>query len=522
VTVHSIVLGRDDANSDSALLVEWLVADGATVADGQPVCVVETSKTAIELVAPGGGILRRLAAVGDEVEIGAQIAVVASNAAELASLEREPPAPAPAEPPKATRKAAELAAAHGVDLATIVKTGFITAEDVEAVVAARSGTPGPTVGGLSTANVSTPDCLELPETVGRLDPDFLARLRDDPEAFRALPEAERIELYREHGAHIGEGVRLGRRTLLTAPRIVLEDGVTFGDDGTVTCEESFVAGPLTKFGHRLRFRCRRAALGAGGYVSDDVQVGGGGSSDPQALLVVGDLVFIGEQSFINPCRPILIGREVFVTMRAVLVTHNVGHSLLDGFENRFAPIVLEDRVQIGIGTVVYAGSRIGAESIVGSNSYVVSDLPAGKLAIGVPARVVGSAKHPHSPERRDELARKLFDDLHELLSLRGHDVGPIGDGPLREFTLEASAGAASVLYTRTLAAADPLPAVDGEVIVLTLGLDGEPPPGCAVLDLTARRVHGTGGTVLDSVREFCRKRGIRFEPGPWRYRGGLV
>jgi hypothetical protein len=28
--------------------------------------------------------------------------------------------------------------------------------------------------------------------------------------------------------------------------------------------------------------------------------------------------------------------------------------------------------------------------------------------------------------------------------------------------------------------------------------------------------------VLDSVREFCRKRGIRFEPGPWRYRGGLV
>jgi hypothetical protein len=35
-------------------------------------------------------------------------------------------------------------------------------------------------------------------------------------------------------------------------------------------------------------------------------------------------------------------------------------------------------------------------------------------------------------------------------------------------------------------------------------------------------VHGSGGVVLDSVREFCRKRGIRFEPGPWRYREGLV
>ena len=80
----------------------------------------------------------------------------------------------------------------------------------------------------------------------------------------------------------------------------------------------------------------------------------------------------------------LIGREAFVTMRSVLVTHNIGHSLLEGFENRFAGIVLEDRAQIGVGAVVYAGCRIGREAIVGSNSYVVADIPAGQLAVGVP------------------------------------------------------------------------------------------------------------------------------------------
>jgi hypothetical protein len=58
--------------------------------------------------------------------------------------------------------------------------------------------------------------------------------------------------------------------------------------------------------------------------------------------------------------------------------------------------------------------------------------------------------------------------------------------------------------------------------VLTLELEGGAPAGCAVLDLIGKRVHGEGGVVLDSVREFCRKRGIRFEPGPWRYSGGLV
>ena len=32
----------------------------------------------------------------------------------------------------------------------------------------------------------------------------------------------------------------------------------------------------------------------------------------------------------------------------------------------------------------------------------------------------------------------------------------------------------------------------------------------------------TEGPLFDSVREFCRKRGIRFAPRPWRYTGGLV
>ena len=62
-------------------------------------------------------------------------------------------------------------------------------------------------------------------------------------------------------------------------------------------------------------------------------------------------------------------------MRSMIVTHNIGHSVLEGFENRFAPVVLEDRSQVGLGAVLYAGARIGAEAIVASNSYVVGDDP---------------------------------------------------------------------------------------------------------------------------------------------------
>ena len=101
-----------------------------------------------------------------------------------------------------------------------------------------------------------------------------------------------------------------------------------------------------------------------------VRFGGGGHRDPWAVLAVGDLAFVGDEAFVNICRSVLIGREVFLTMRSLIVTHNIGHSVLEGFENRFAPVVLEDRSQVGLGAVVYAGCRIGAEAIVASGSYV--------------------------------------------------------------------------------------------------------------------------------------------------------
>jgi carbonic anhydrase/acetyltransferase-like protein (isoleucine patch superfamily) len=249
------------------------------------------------------------------------------------------------------------------------------------------------------------------------------------------------------------------------------------------------------------------------------RIAGGGAHDPQGTVVLGDLAYIGDEAFVNPCRPVVIGREVFVTMRSVLVTHNIGHSLLEGFENRFAPIVLEDRAQIGIGTVVYAGCRVGRDAIVGSNSYVVSDIPPGKLALGVPAKAVGAARHELSPERQRQASSRILAELRELLELRGHTVADVeGEG----FAVELDGAPSQVLLIERVAAGFDPPPVAGETVVLTLALAAEPPAGVATVDLVARRLHGSGGVLLESVREFLRKRGIRLEPGPWRYRGGLV
>jgi acetyltransferase-like isoleucine patch superfamily enzyme len=514
--VLEIVLTREDANTEYALLAEWLVPDRSEVASGQPVCVVETTKATVEVESPGAGTIVQLYGEEIEVELGKTIAYVAESADELASIDAQAeakPAPKPAAGDgKATRKAVELAELHGVDLSDIDKRGFITEKDVEHLLAARkaasSPAAGPMLAGVSIDGVSLPSMFDLHDADGAVDSAFLSSL--DRDAFRALSPADKVSALRDAGARIGEGVDLGDGSLVVAPRLVLEDGVRLGSRATVVCEEVFAAGELTQFGPDLELRCRRAFLGAGIWGGRSVRIGGGGHRDPWATLTIGDLAFIGDEAFVNVCRPVLIGREVFLTMRSLIVTHNIGHSVLEGFENRFAPVVLEDRAQVGLGTVLYAGARVGAEAIVASNSYVVGEIPAGAFAIGVPAKATGSSSHKLSDARRIELARRFIDDLHELLALRGHSVSAIEDDG---FEIEGT----RVAFTQSFRGGIEAPAV-----VLALDVKGDVPDGVAVIHLLDRRVHGTGGVVLDSVREFCRKRGIKLEPGPWSYPGGLI
>lgn len=49
--------------------------------------------------------------------------------------------------------------------------------------------------------------------------------------------------------------------------------------------------------------------------------------------------------------------------------------------------MLEEGVQLGAGAVLLGRIRIGAGAVVGANAVVLDDVPAGALAIGVPARV---------------------------------------------------------------------------------------------------------------------------------------
>lgn len=53
---------------------------------------------------------------------------------------------------------------------------------------------------------------------------------------------------------------------------------------------------------------------------------------------------------------------------------------------------LERGVSVGAGAVILGAVRLGENAQVGANAVVLSDVPPGSLAVGVPAKVVGSGE----------------------------------------------------------------------------------------------------------------------------------
>ena len=113
-----------------------------------------------------------------------------------------------------------------------------------------------------------------------------------------------------------------------------------------------------------------------------------------AEMNTGKPVTIGKGCFIQQCCTffgrggIIVGNDVFIGPKVNLITIN--HDVNP--DNRSAtygrPIVIEDKVWIGINSTILPGVRIGYGAIVGAGSVVTKDVPAMTVVAGNPARII--------------------------------------------------------------------------------------------------------------------------------------
>lgn len=71
----------------------------------------------------------------------------------------------------------------------------------------------------------------------------------------------------------------------------------------------------------------------------------------------------------------------------VHIRHNTTFGVLRRDHNTAIPVI-GDRVEMGCGVSVLGGVRIGSDAVIGAHSLVISSIPDGAVAVGVPASVI--------------------------------------------------------------------------------------------------------------------------------------
>ncbi|MEQ8584976.1 MAG: acyltransferase [Thalassobaculaceae bacterium] len=155
----------------------------------------------------------------------------------------------------------------------------------------------------------------------------------------------------------------------------------------------------------------RIRLGRDVRLSTQTTISGRTSANGAPVLTVGSNVDIGWQTTIAVGRRVVVGDDVRIAGRAFLAGYP-GHPLdpaaraagAPDTEDQIGDIVLEDGVWLATGVTVGAGVTIGAGTVVAAGSVVTSDLPAGVLAGGVPARVIRTLPGGDASPRLSTLA----------------------------------------------------------------------------------------------------------------------
>jgi acetyltransferase-like isoleucine patch superfamily enzyme len=159
----------------------------------------------------------------------------------------------------------------------------------------------------------------------------------------------------------------------------------------------------------LRFAGRNVRIHPSSYVSrrSVIRVNGGGSitigrdceiHDFAILMTYGGDIRIGDRSSVNPFTIVYghggtrIGNGVRIAAHTVIIPANHVKGTEQTPVSRSGMtargIDIDDDVWIAAGCRILDGVRIGRHAVIGAGSVVTSSIPAGAVAVGVPARIL--------------------------------------------------------------------------------------------------------------------------------------
>lgn len=90
--------------------------------------------------------------------------------------------------------------------------------------------------------------------------------------------------------------------------------------------------------------------------------------------------------FVHPVGTVVGGDSRLGSRVRLMGANTIGTNLDDGFP------VIGDDVVVGVGARILGPVRVGEGARIGAGAIVLRDVPAGSVAVGVPARIISSSK----------------------------------------------------------------------------------------------------------------------------------
>ena len=131
-------------------------------------------------------------------------------------------------------------------------------------------------------------------------------------------------------------------------------------------------------------RARRLGFGEGSSIYADSYVYGAVS--------VGANTWIGPFTLLDGSGGLRIGDGCDISAGVQIYTHDTVMRVLSQGRTDIAhqPVEIGDFCHVGAGAIIAKGVKIGDHSVIGAAAFVNRDVPPYCIAVGVPARVIGS------------------------------------------------------------------------------------------------------------------------------------
>ena len=213
---------------ETGRVIEWYIAEGSKIEEGQLLVSIETDKAVADIESPVSGVLLRIVGQVDGVyDVGTTLAWIGEEGEEIPDAPAaQPEAPAAERPAEsqATPVALRLAQRHGIDAETLQGTGpggRVTKEDVQRAIDDGTATPQK-----AASEAPAPSAAAQPKKPAT----------DRPAGSRVTPVAQRLAQRHGIDAEALQGTGPGGR-------VTKEDVQRVIDDSTATPQKAASEAP---------------------------------------------------------------------------------------------------------------------------------------------------------------------------------------------------------------------------------------------------------------------------------------